>query len=45
MRVELLNLKGSVNFSVNHDLPRGSDEFVIYYDASWIGLGCVLMTW
>ncbi|GKF61508.1 putative reverse transcriptase domain-containing protein, partial [Tanacetum coccineum] len=24
-------------------LPDGSEDFVVYCDASWIGLGCVLM--
>ncbi|GKE26287.1 putative reverse transcriptase domain-containing protein, partial [Tanacetum coccineum] len=24
-------------------LPDGPEDFVVYYDASWIGLGCVLM--
>jgi len=26
-------------------LPEDTDEFVVYYDASRVGLGCVLMQW
>ncbi|GJW97843.1 putative reverse transcriptase domain-containing protein [Tanacetum coccineum] len=33
----------SLTILTQKSLPDGPEDFVVYYDASWIGLGCVLM--
>ena len=38
-----VELKTRLTTSTVLTLPEGSDCYVIYYDASRVGLGCVLM--
>ena len=40
---KLSRVEKDIDYNPNFDLTRGTQGFVVYYDASKVGLGCVLM--